>query len=188
MVACLEKSERNADFHEIVEFLTASSVHYALTVSPTIYASYIEQFWNTAHSQTVNDVKQIHATVDGKTLVISELSMRSDLYFNYEDAPSTTQPIIEEQITVTESSSPQNTQSPRQALQEDTQLPQTSMPIPMKKISLSFKEIGSGDRPRCQEAMRGGIAQTSGIKHKEQCYEQGIKENLDYLEAKPTKP
>ncbi|GKE92279.1 hypothetical protein Tco_1573374, partial [Tanacetum coccineum] len=31
MVACLEKSERNADFHEIVYFLTASTVHYALT-------------------------------------------------------------------------------------------------------------------------------------------------------------
>ncbi|GJZ02679.1 hypothetical protein Tco_0520640 [Tanacetum coccineum] len=85
MVACLEKSEGNANFHEIVDFLTASSVHYALTVSPTIYASYIEQFWNTAHSQTVNDVKQIHATVDGKTVVISESSVRSDLHFNDED-------------------------------------------------------------------------------------------------------
>ncbi|GJY88022.1 hypothetical protein Tco_0502650 [Tanacetum coccineum] len=71
MVACLEKSERNANFHEIVEFLTASSIHYALTVSLIIYASYIEQFWNTEHSQTVNNVKQIHATVDGKTVVIS---------------------------------------------------------------------------------------------------------------------
>ncbi|GJX53648.1 hypothetical protein Tco_0282017 [Tanacetum coccineum] len=59
MVACLEKSEGNADFHEI--------------------------FWNTAHSQTVNDVKQIHATVDGKTVVISKSSVRSDLYFNDED-------------------------------------------------------------------------------------------------------
>ncbi|GKE64483.1 hypothetical protein Tco_1518644 [Tanacetum coccineum] len=85
MVACLEKSEGNADFHEIVDFLTASSVYCALTISPTIYASYIEQFWNTAHSQTVNDVKQIHAIVDGKTVVISESSVRSDLYFNDED-------------------------------------------------------------------------------------------------------
>ncbi|GKA45703.1 hypothetical protein Tco_0738499 [Tanacetum coccineum] len=47
MVACLEKSEGNADFHEIMDFLTASSVHYALTVSPTIYASYIE--WSDLH-------------------------------------------------------------------------------------------------------------------------------------------
>ncbi|GJS74193.1 hypothetical protein Tco_0707034 [Tanacetum coccineum] len=86
MVACLEKSEGNVDFHEIVDFLTASSVHYALIVSPTIYACYIEQFWNTAYSQIVNDVKQIHATVDGQTVVISESSVRSDLHFNDEDA------------------------------------------------------------------------------------------------------
>ncbi|GJY37758.1 putative ribonuclease H-like domain-containing protein, partial [Tanacetum coccineum] len=33
----------------------------------------------------INDVKQIHATVDGKTVVISESSVRSDLYFNDED-------------------------------------------------------------------------------------------------------
>ncbi|GJW49626.1 hypothetical protein Tco_0090977 [Tanacetum coccineum] len=85
MVACLERIDRNANFHEIVDFLTTSSIHYALTVSPTIYVSYIEQFWNTAHSQTVNDVKQIHATVDGKTIVISESSVRSDLHFNDED-------------------------------------------------------------------------------------------------------
>ncbi|GJT13287.1 putative ribonuclease H-like domain-containing protein [Tanacetum coccineum] len=242
MVACLEKSEGNADFHKIVDFLTASSVHYALTVSPTIYASYIKQFWNTAHSQTVNDVKQIHATVDGKTIVISESSVRSDLYFNDEDGitcltndvifgnlalignldtntkkflmypsflqlflnnqitfaepfndvyqtpahtkkvftnmkrkgkdflgrvtslfasmlvppvvegkgsgqpcepqltPSTAQPRLEEQIPVTESSSPQNTQSPWQALQEDTQFPQTSVPIPNVADEAVFKE------------------------------------------------
>ncbi|GJW59806.1 hypothetical protein Tco_0109141 [Tanacetum coccineum] len=30
MVACLWKSEGNADFHEIVDFLTTSTIHYAL--------------------------------------------------------------------------------------------------------------------------------------------------------------
>ncbi|GJR08844.1 hypothetical protein Tco_0791496 [Tanacetum coccineum] len=53
--------------------------------SPTIYASYIEQFWNTATSKTVNSVKQIHAIVNGKVVVISESSVRSDLLFNDED-------------------------------------------------------------------------------------------------------
>ncbi|GKA36434.1 hypothetical protein Tco_0722925 [Tanacetum coccineum] len=48
MVACLEKTEGNSDFHEIVDFLASSSIHHALTISPTIYTSYIEQFWNTA--------------------------------------------------------------------------------------------------------------------------------------------
>ncbi|GKC70655.1 putative ribonuclease H-like domain-containing protein [Tanacetum coccineum] len=79
------RSDENAEFHQIVDFLTTSSIHYALTVSPTIYASYIEQFWATSKSKTINDVKQIHATVDGKIVVISESSVRSDLYFNDED-------------------------------------------------------------------------------------------------------
>ncbi|GKE21137.1 hypothetical protein Tco_1432649, partial [Tanacetum coccineum] len=70
---------------QIVDFLATNSIHHALIVSPTIYASYIEQFWATAKSKTVNDVKQIHATVDGKTVVISESSVRSDIYFNDED-------------------------------------------------------------------------------------------------------
>ncbi|GJR03333.1 ribonuclease H-like domain-containing protein [Tanacetum coccineum] len=91
-VACLERSDENAEFHQIVDFLTTSSIHYALTVSPTIYASYIEQFWATAKSKTVNDVKQIHATVDGNAVVISESSVRSDLYFNDEDGSGPRRP------------------------------------------------------------------------------------------------
>ncbi|GJS55906.1 hypothetical protein Tco_0629268 [Tanacetum coccineum] len=85
MVAYLERTDGNADFHKIVDFFSTSPIYYALTVSPTIYASYIEQFWNTVHSQTVSDVKQIHATVNGKIVVISESSVRSDLHFNDED-------------------------------------------------------------------------------------------------------
>ncbi|GJZ24976.1 hypothetical protein Tco_0562435 [Tanacetum coccineum] len=76
MVSCLEKSEENIEFHQIVDFLPTCSINYALTVSPTIYASYIEQFWNTATSKTVNLVKQIHAIVDGKA-VVTELPQTS---------------------------------------------------------------------------------------------------------------
>ncbi|GJS16392.1 hypothetical protein Tco_0410864 [Tanacetum coccineum] len=85
MVACLEKTEGNSYFHEIVDFLASSSIHHALTVSPPIYTSYIEQFWNTASSQTVNDVKQINATVDSKAVVVTEASIRSSLLFNDAD-------------------------------------------------------------------------------------------------------
>ncbi|GJU42617.1 hypothetical protein Tco_1195574 [Tanacetum coccineum] len=85
MVACLEKTGGNSEFHEIVDFLTSSLIHHALTVSPTIYISYIEQFWNTASSQTVNDEKQIHATVDSKAVVVTEASIRSSLLLNDAD-------------------------------------------------------------------------------------------------------
>nr|GEX83442.1 ribonuclease H-like domain, reverse transcriptase, RNA-dependent DNA polymerase [Tanacetum cinerariifolium] len=47
MVACLERTDGNTEFHHMVDFLTSSTIHYALTLSPTIYASYIEQFWAT---------------------------------------------------------------------------------------------------------------------------------------------
>ncbi|GJY36064.1 putative ribonuclease H-like domain-containing protein [Tanacetum coccineum] len=40
---------------------------------------------NTATSKTINSVKQIHAIVDGKAVVISESSVRSDLLFNDKD-------------------------------------------------------------------------------------------------------
>ncbi|GJX61291.1 hypothetical protein Tco_0294191 [Tanacetum coccineum] len=176
MVACLERTDGNIEFHQIVDFLTTSSIHYALTVSPTIYASYIEQFWATAKSKTVNDVKQIHAIVDEPFNDVYATLVHTKKVFTYmkrqnkdfsgiitplfasmlaplvvegegseqptepQPTPSTTQPIIEEQIPITKSSSPQNTQSPRQALQEDTQLPQTSVPILNVPDVAVFKE------------------------------------------------
>ncbi|GJY45218.1 putative ribonuclease H-like domain-containing protein [Tanacetum coccineum] len=72
-----------------IDFLNASTIRYSLTISPTIYASYIEQFWATAKSKIVNNETQIHAKVDGKTIVISESSVRSNLHFNDEDGTVT---------------------------------------------------------------------------------------------------
>ncbi|GJY86949.1 putative ribonuclease H-like domain-containing protein [Tanacetum coccineum] len=73
-------------FSDIVDLYHASSsIHHALTLSPPIYTSYIEQFWNNASSQTVNDVKQINATVDSKAVVVTEASIRSSLLFNDAD-------------------------------------------------------------------------------------------------------
>ncbi|GJV88667.1 hypothetical protein Tco_1532605 [Tanacetum coccineum] len=85
MVAYLEKSTENADFAEIVDFLNANPIRYALTVSPTIYVSCIEQFWSTAKIKIVNNETQIHAKVEGKTIIISESSVRRDLQFYDED-------------------------------------------------------------------------------------------------------
>ncbi|GKA96913.1 hypothetical protein Tco_0824807 [Tanacetum coccineum] len=79
MIAYLEKSTEHADFDEIVDFLNASPIRYALTVSPTIYVSNIEQFWSTSKIKIVNNERQILAKVDGKTIVISKSSMRRDL-------------------------------------------------------------------------------------------------------------
>nr|GEY38515.1 putative ribonuclease H-like domain-containing protein [Tanacetum cinerariifolium] len=53
------KSDDNTEFYQIVDFLSSCSITYALT--------------------------QIHAIVDGKDVVISESSVRSDLLFDDED-------------------------------------------------------------------------------------------------------
>ncbi|GKF03865.1 hypothetical protein Tco_0034533, partial [Tanacetum coccineum] len=39
MVVYLEKTEGNAEFHEIIDFLMRSSIHHALTVSPVVSTS-----------------------------------------------------------------------------------------------------------------------------------------------------
>ncbi|GKA88119.1 putative ribonuclease H-like domain-containing protein [Tanacetum coccineum] len=80
-----KKSTENADYVEIVDFLNANPIRYALTVSLTIYVSCIEQFWSTAKTKTINNETQIHAKVEGKTIVISESSMMRDLQFDDED-------------------------------------------------------------------------------------------------------
>ncbi|GJU41389.1 hypothetical protein Tco_1194346 [Tanacetum coccineum] len=82
MVAYLEKTEGNTEFHEIIDFLSRSSIHYALTVSPVTSTTFIEQFWTSAKSQTINDVRHIKAKVAGKPFTVSEASIRSSLLFD----------------------------------------------------------------------------------------------------------
>ncbi|GJW46369.1 hypothetical protein Tco_0078015 [Tanacetum coccineum] len=85
MVAYLEKTDGNTEFHQIMDFLTRSSIYYALTVSPIVSTSFVEQFWTTAKSRTVNNTSYIDATVAGKPVTISEASIRSDLLFDDAD-------------------------------------------------------------------------------------------------------
>ncbi|GJR71666.1 hypothetical protein Tco_0084031 [Tanacetum coccineum] len=85
MVAYLEKTDGNTEFHQIMDFLTRSSIYYALTVSPIVSTSFVEQFWMTAKSRTVNNISYIDATVAGKPVTISEASIRSDLLFDDAD-------------------------------------------------------------------------------------------------------
>ncbi|GJZ07525.1 hypothetical protein Tco_0541318 [Tanacetum coccineum] len=54
MVAFLDKPIESDGFEQIVDFLKAHPIKYALTVNPTIYTSCIEQFWTTAKVKTVN--------------------------------------------------------------------------------------------------------------------------------------
>ncbi|GJZ60278.1 putative ribonuclease H-like domain-containing protein, partial [Tanacetum coccineum] len=69
-------------FAEIIDFLKASYVHYALTVNPIIYTFCIEQFWATANVQTVNGVHQLQALVDKKRFIVTESRIRRDLHLD----------------------------------------------------------------------------------------------------------
>ncbi|GJY40800.1 hypothetical protein Tco_0428070 [Tanacetum coccineum] len=85
MVAYLEKTDGNTEFHQIMDFLTRSSIYYALTVSPIVSTLFVEQFWTTAKSRTINNISYIDATVASKPVTISEASIRSDLLFDDAD-------------------------------------------------------------------------------------------------------
>ncbi|GJU22543.1 hypothetical protein Tco_1155885 [Tanacetum coccineum] len=85
MVAYLEKTDGNTEFHEIISFLTRSSIHYALTVSLVVSTTFVEQFWMSAKSKLINNVRYITAKVVGKPVSISKASIRSDLLFNDAD-------------------------------------------------------------------------------------------------------
>ncbi|GJZ80496.1 hypothetical protein Tco_0645490 [Tanacetum coccineum] len=67
MVAYLKKTEGCEGFHQIVYFLNAGHIRYALTENPTIYVSLIKQFWEIATARTLdNGEVEVTATIDDK--------------------------------------------------------------------------------------------------------------------------
>ncbi|GKD24319.1 hypothetical protein Tco_1230533 [Tanacetum coccineum] len=75
----------NLKFEQIVDFLNAHPIKYALMINPTIYISYIEQFWSTIKAKTINGEQQLHALVDGKKVIITESTVRRDLQLEDEE-------------------------------------------------------------------------------------------------------
>ncbi|GJX32283.1 putative ribonuclease H-like domain-containing protein [Tanacetum coccineum] len=140
------KTEK-ADFDEIVDFLNANLIRYALTVSPTIYVSCIEQFWSTAKTKTVNNETHIHAKVEGKTIVILESSMRRDLQFDDEDDETVTKEMedrMEKAATTTSS---------LEAEQDSGSINRTQSMATLNEPSP--QGTGSGSGPRCQDTILG---------------------------------
>ncbi|GJX57513.1 hypothetical protein Tco_0287410 [Tanacetum coccineum] len=79
LVAFLEKPAESKGFEQIIDFLNASSIKYALTVNPTLYTSCIEHFWTSTKVKTINEDVWLQALVDGKKIIINEASIRRDL-------------------------------------------------------------------------------------------------------------
>ncbi|GKA34886.1 hypothetical protein Tco_0721315 [Tanacetum coccineum] len=85
LVAFLAKPTKSEGFEQVVDFLNAHTIKYALTVNLTIYTSCIENFWATIKVKTVNWEQQLHALVDGKKIVVTEESVRRDLHLDDEE-------------------------------------------------------------------------------------------------------
>ncbi|GJZ97393.1 hypothetical protein Tco_0669846 [Tanacetum coccineum] len=79
LVAFLSKPAESEGFEQIVDFLNANPINYALMVNPSIYTSCIEQFWSTVKEKTVNREVQLQALVEGKKIIVTEESVRRDL-------------------------------------------------------------------------------------------------------------
>nr|GEX41857.1 hypothetical protein [Tanacetum cinerariifolium] len=206
MVAYLEKRDINTEFHQIVDFLSSFSITYGLTVSPTIYASYIEQFGNTASSKTVSSVMQIHAIVDGKAVVISESLVRSGLLFDDENGnvtPLLNNMLVQNQAPKGEGSAtppePQSTPSISQppateegdkvervittdasleAVQDSDNIIKTQTTA-MPNVDIP-QGIDTGSSPRRQETIGGTSALTRSERVLEQPNEQPLTEGHTY--------
>ncbi|GKE24463.1 hypothetical protein Tco_1435975, partial [Tanacetum coccineum] len=85
MVSYMEKTDGNIEFHDIISFLTRSSRQYALTISPVVSTTFVEQFWMSAKSKIINNVRYITAKVAVKPVSILEALIRNDLLFDDAD-------------------------------------------------------------------------------------------------------
>ncbi|GJX74704.1 hypothetical protein Tco_0313299 [Tanacetum coccineum] len=79
LVAFLSKPAESEGFEQIVDFLNANPIRYALTINPTIYTSCIEQFWATVKAKTINGEVQLQALMDGKKIINTDSIVRRDL-------------------------------------------------------------------------------------------------------------
>nr|GEU80654.1 hypothetical protein [Tanacetum cinerariifolium] len=64
---------------QIVDFLNAHTVQYALMVNSPIYVSCIKQFWALVSIKKTNDVVKLQALIDRKKVVVTEDSIRKAL-------------------------------------------------------------------------------------------------------------
>nr|GEX48298.1 hypothetical protein [Tanacetum cinerariifolium] len=168
MVAFLSKPTESDGFEQIVDFLNAHPIRYALTINHTIYISCIKQFWSTAKAKSINGEVQIHARVDGKEIVTTEASVRRDLQLGDAEGidclPNST---IFKQLALM-----------GKPKRKDTHVPQPSGPTKAVVDEAVHKELGdslmraattassleaeheSGGGPMCQETMGDTTTQT----------------------------
>ncbi|GKA25793.1 putative ribonuclease H-like domain-containing protein, partial [Tanacetum coccineum] len=134
-----------------------SNIHHALTVSPVVSTTFVKQFWMSAKSKIINNVRYITAKVDGKPVSISEASIRSDLLFDDADGIDSlpNQAIFDaiihswdEGATSERPSEPQPTPSPPHPSEANVEPPSdpSPRPLPTPHIHDSILEVSGGNQ------------------------------------------
>ncbi|GJV63087.1 hypothetical protein Tco_1473915 [Tanacetum coccineum] len=139
MVEFLAKPIKSEGFEQIVDFLNANPIKYALTVNPTIYTSCIEQFWATAKNMD-SSVKFlmyprfVQAFLDKQ---VGDMSTHDEIFVTPshtkkeemgEGSANPTDPYHTPIITQPSTSKPQKKQKPRKPKRKDIEIPQSSGP------------------------------------------------------------
>nr|GEZ70983.1 hypothetical protein [Tanacetum cinerariifolium] len=86
MITFLTNSDASEGFEQIINFLNAHVIKYALMVNPTIYVSCIKHFWTSVSIKKSNDVVRLQALIDRKTVIITEDSIRQALQLDDADS------------------------------------------------------------------------------------------------------
>nr|GEV81925.1 hypothetical protein [Tanacetum cinerariifolium] len=73
-------------FEQIIDFLNASVIQYALVVNPTIYVSCIKEFWSSVSLKKTNDVVRMQFLIDRRKVIITEESFRQALRLDDADS------------------------------------------------------------------------------------------------------
>nr|GFA21200.1 hypothetical protein [Tanacetum cinerariifolium] len=82
MIAYLTKSDASEGFDQIIDFLNASVIKYALTINPNICISCIKQFWSSVSFKKGNDVMRLKALIDRKKVIITEATVLEALHLD----------------------------------------------------------------------------------------------------------
>ncbi|GJT69746.1 hypothetical protein Tco_1029032 [Tanacetum coccineum] len=152
MVVFLSKPTESDEFEQIVDFLNAHPIRYALTINPTIYISCIEQFWSSVKSKTINGEAQLHALVDDKKIIITESSVGRDLQLADEKDEVVHKELGDSLVRAA------TTTSSLEAEQDSGNINKTqSKETPNESSS---QKTNSDGGPRCQETVGDTIAQT----------------------------
>nr|GEW19534.1 hypothetical protein [Tanacetum cinerariifolium] len=85
MIVFLTKFNASEGFDQIVDFLNAHTIQYALMINPSIYVSCIKQFWASVSVKKANDVVTLQALIDRKKVVITEDTIRQALQLDDAD-------------------------------------------------------------------------------------------------------